>query len=193
MCTDKHSKQRKYRLTPWAALALVLTLVLSVGGTVAFLTTASDTVTNTFTPAPVKCEVVEDHFVQGESTVKTNVCVKNVGKTAAYIRAAIIITWQDEDGNIYGRVPAPDTDYTLKINTADWTKIGDYWYCTKAGNPNTQTAVLIESCEALASLDSYTLSVEILAQAIQAEPIDAVMAAWGNISGLATISPGGDQ
>ena len=185
MARDGSDKNGALGRKPVKALFLTLSIVLLlyavVGGTLAYMVMKTASIDNEFDKAYVDC------------TVNGDFSVTNNGNVDAYIRAAIIITWQDEDGNIYGRVPAPDTDYTLKINTADWTKIGDYWYCTKAGNPNTQTAVLIESCEALASLDSYTLSVEILAQAIQAEPIDAVMAAWGNISGLATISPGGDQ
>jgi hypothetical protein len=63
----------------------------------------------------------------------------------------------------------------------------------QVGNPNTQTAVLINSCTTLQSLDGYTLSVEILAQAIQAEPAQAVADAWGTVSGLAVIAPGGDR
>ena len=87
-------------------------------------------------------------------------------------------------------------DYVLEINESSWRKGSDgYWYCIAAGSPDTQTAVLIESCTALTSLDDYTLSVEILAQAIQAEPDAAAIAAWGeaNAAGLAVIRAGGVQ
>ena len=84
----------------------------------------------------------------------------------------------------------------MEINDTGWEEGTDgYWYCIAAGDPDTQTAVLIDSCTALTSLDDYTLSVEILAQAIQAEPDAAAIAAWGeaNVAGLAVIRAGGVQ
>ena len=192
MYKGKHSKKIKYRLTPWAIFALVLLLTLSVGGTVAYLSTTSGTVTNTFTPAPVKCEVFEPTWSDG-SMEKKDVSIINTGEADAFIRAAIVITWQDEAGNVYGQVPVSGTDYELDLNETAWTQIDNYWYCTSAASGATQTPVLIESCKTLKSLDGYTLSVEILAQAIQAEPAQAVADAWGTVSGLAVIAPGGDQ
>ena len=193
-----HFRKREHRLTPWAAVALALMLVLSVGGTVAYLSTATGSVINTFTPTPVECTVVEDPFDQGKSTLKTNVSVQNTGKADAHIRATIVVTWQDAAGNVYGQVPVEGEgkDYVLVINDTGWEKGADgYWYCIAAGDPDTQTAVLIDSCTALTSLDDYTLSVEILAQAIQAEPDAAAIAAWGeeNAAGLAVIRAGGVQ
>ena len=193
-----HFQKREHRLTPWAAVALALMLVLSVGGTVAYLSTATGSVTNTFTPTPVECMVIEDPFDQGKSTLKTNVSVQNTGKADAHIRATIVVTWQDAAGNVYGQVPVEGEgkDYVLVINDTGWEKGADgYWYCIAAGNLDTQTAVLIKSCTALTSLDGYTLNVEILAQAIQAEPDAAAIAAWGeaNVAGLAVIRAGGVQ
>ena len=193
MYNGKPSQKRKYRLTPWAVFALVLMLTLSVGGTVAYLFTTSDTVTNIFTPARVACEVVEGAFTPGVSTEKTDVRIKNTGNADAYIRAAIVITWQDAGGNVYGNVPAPGTDYQLTLNHSDWKEMNGYWYYTKEGNSGSQTTALIESCEALTSLDGYRLNVEILAQAIQAEPDAAVQQAWGvAASELAVIPAGGN-
>ena len=193
-----HFQKREHRLTPWAAVALALMLVLSVGGTVAYLSTTTGSVINTFTPTPVECTVVEDPFDQGKSTLKTNVSVQNTGKADAHIRATIVVTWQDAAGNVYGQVPVKGEgkDYVLEINDTGWEKGTDgYWYCIAAGSPDTQTAVLIDSCTALTSLDGYTLNVEILAQAIQAEPDAAAIAAWGeaNVARLAVIRAGGVQ
>ena len=199
MYKGKHSQKRKRRLTPWAAVALALTLVLSVGGTVAYLSTASGSVTNTFTPTPVACTVIEDRFEKGKSTLKTNVSIQNTGEADAHIRATIVVTWQDATGNVYGQVPVEGEgkDYVLEINDTGWEKGTDgYWYCIAADAvDDTKTAVLINSCEVLTSQGDYTLSVEILAQAIQAEPDAAAIAAWGeeNAAGLAVIRAGGVQ
>ena len=192
-----HFRKREHRLTTWAAVALALMLVLSVGGTVAYLSTATGSVTNTFTPTPVECNIVEPNWQNGKIT-KNGVFIQNTGKADAHIRATIVVTWQDAAGNVYGQVPVEGEgkDYVLKINKSSWRKGSDgYWYCIAAGSPDTQTAVLIKSCTALTSLDGYTLNVEILAQAIQAEPDAAAIAAWGeaNVAGLAVIRAGGVQ
>lgn len=192
-----HFQKREHRLTPWAAVALALMLVLSVGGTVAYLSTATGSVINTFTPTPVECSIVEPNWQNGKIT-KNGVFIQNTGKADAHIRATIVVTWQDAAGNVYGQVPVKGEgkDYVLEINDTGWEKGSDgYWYCIAAGSPDTQTAVLIDSCTALTSLDGYTLNVEILAQAIQAEPDAAAIAAWGeaNAAGLAVIRAGGVQ
>ena len=192
-----HFQKREHRLTPWAAVALALMLVLSVGGTVAYLSTATGSVTNTFTPTPVECSIVEPNWQNGKIT-KNGVFIQNTGKADAHIRATIVVTWQDAAGNVYGQVPVEGEgkDYVLEINKSSWREGSDgYWYCIAADNPDTQTAVLIKSCTALTSLDGYTLNVEILAQAIQAEPDAAAITAWGeaNVAGLAVIRAGGVQ
>ena len=198
MDKETHFQKREHRLTPCAAVALALMLVLSVGGTVAYLSTATGSVTNTFTPTPVECSIVEPNWQNGKIT-KNGVFIQNTGKADAHIRAPIVVTWQDAAGNVYGQVPVEGEgkDYVLKINKSSWRKGSDgYWYCIAAGNPDdNQTAVLIDSCTALTSLDGYTLNVEILAQAIQAEPDAAAIAAWGeeNAAGLAVIRAGGVQ
>ena len=140
---------------------------------------------------------MEPNWQNGKIT-KNDVFIQNTGKADAHIRATIVVTWQDAAGNVYGQVPVEGEgkDYVLVINDTGWEKGADgYWYCIAAGDPDTQTAVLIDSCTALTSLDGYTLNVEILAQAVQAEPDAAAIAAWGeeNAAGLAVIRAGGVQ
>lgn len=203
MYNGKHLKKGKYRLTPWAVFALVLVLTVSVGGTVAYLFTMSGIVTNIFTPAPVKCEIDEPGW-KDDDIVKQDVSIKNTGEADAYIRATIVVTWQNEAGEVLGKTPVLNEDYTLSINEetnentkGGWKKGNDgYWYCIKADDvDDTKTAVLINSCEVLTSQGDYTLSVEILAQAIQAEPASVVKSIWGdaNAAGLAVIRAGGGQ
>ena len=69
------------------ALALVaLLLTCAVGGTVAYLVTKTDAVTNTFTPGRVTVRV--EDTVSGN--VKKDVKITNTGNTSAYIRVAIV-------------------------------------------------------------------------------------------------------
>ena len=166
----------------------VLVLLLAVaGGTLAWLT-AQDSVTNTFTPAHVTC-TVEETF---NGTEKTNVQIKNTSDIPAYIRAYIVVTWKDRQGNVCGQVPVEGTNYEMSINpNKGWTQSGDYWYCKTAIAPGEFTPVLIDSCTSNNSApdDNYKLSVEIIAEAIQSVPEEAVKDAWGVVpSALASQS-----
>ena len=162
---------------PVALVALLLLLCCTVAGTLAYLVTSTDPVTNTFTPASVSTEVKET-FKDG---VKSDVKIKNTGDIPAYIRAAVIINWADATGKVYGGgTPAASTeevtgDYTISYNTdGSWKQIGDYWYYTKpvAADSLTEKA-LIESCAPVAGKapEGYNLQVTILADGIQADGV----------------------
>lgn len=180
MYKGKYSNKKKRRLAPWAALALALVLTLSVGGTIAYLITDTRPVTNTFTPGNVDCQVIETF----DGTIKSDVKIKNTGNTDAYIRAAIVVTWQNASGNVLGKAPVLGSDYTLELATdTGWnitTSDGYYYYAT-AVSVNNSTGILINECTVLkpAPAEGYTLCVEVLADAIQATPIKAVKDAWG--------------
>lgn len=164
-------------------VALVLLLGAVVGTTIGYLFTNTDSITNTFTPSEVTVEIKEDF----ENNVKNNVQVKNTGDIDAYIRAAVVVTWQDKDGNVYATAPVENTDYTVTWTMTDWVKSGNYYYYTKSVAPGTSTGVLLTECklkDGVTPPDGYHLVVEILSEAIQAEPVTAVQEAWGvTISG----------
>ena len=176
------SPRKSRRMTMVVALALALVLTVSAGGTLAWLFTSTDPVENTFSPAEMGI-VVHETF---EDNIKTDVYVENTSQADVYIRAAIVVNWQDDAGNVVA-VPVKADDYTMVLNS-NWDKIDGYYYCKKANEKEpTKTVPLILSCTPNAPTE-YKLSVSIIAQAIQAEPANAVTDAWGNISGLATIA-----
>lgn len=156
----------------------VLALVLAVaGGTLAWLSANTTPVTNTFTPAHVTCEVDETF----QNNVKSNVSIKNTSDIAAYIRAYVVVTWKNADGNVYGK-PVKDTDYTMTMpNNTKWFKSGDYYYYPDAVPSGASTGMLIKECKLIGTppADGYSLSVEIIAEAIQSQPDSAVQQAWG--------------
>ena len=162
-------------------VCLLMIVGVVVGGTVAFLMDASDEVENTFTPSEVTTDVDETF----DGITKSNVKIQNTGDTDAFIRAAIVVTWQDAQGNVYGQKPVEDVDYEIDLNTADWVLGKDGFYYHKAvvapgTGENDGTAVLITECkmkEGATSPDSnYKLCVEILGSGVQAGPAEAVEA-----------------
>lgn len=155
---------------------MVLLLTVTVGSTIAFLVTSSGPVENTFTPAHVTSEVVEENWKDGDR-VKNNVTIKNTGNTSAYIRAAIVITWKDADGNTMPVVPEVGKDYTISLNTTDWTKIDAYYYYKEAIASGKSTTNLINKCESTGTYtDGRRLCVEVIGSAIQSEGMGALSA-----------------
>lgn len=184
----KHGKremprQRRNKKGLTALVALVLIFCCTVGGTLAWLFTKSESVKNTFVPSAVTTEVHEDHFTGG---TKSNVKVKNTGDVKAYIRAVVVVNWADAKGNVYGgAVPAEGEDYKITMNKDAWKKIGGYWYCKSTVASQAISPVLISSCtpENGKAPAGYDLQVTILAEGIQADggngTASAMELAWG--------------
>lgn len=156
--------------------AVIVLLAGAVGGTWAFLVAQSEPVQNNFTYAHVRC-TIDEKFENG---VKSDVQIQNTGDIPAYIRARIVVTWKDANGNVSSTVPVKDSDYTMTMGTG-WTKGTDgYWYCNTEVDAGRETSALITTCEKKGNAPKdYDLSVEILADAIQSEPANAVKEAWG--------------
>lgn len=170
-----------------ASLALLLFAV--VGTTAAYLYDKTDRVNNTFDPAQVSCAVVENGSAYTASTVtvssKSNVTVKNTGNIPAYIRAAILVSWKSSSGIVYGVKPTGQ-DYTLQLNSSHWSENGGFYYYNSAVPAGGLTEALITSAAQTASGPigpdgtQYSLSIEIVAEAIQADGMGATsaQAAW---------------
>jgi len=179
-------KNKKTRSILVLALAALL-LTVAVSGTLAYLVDATQSVTNTFAPTYVSVEVEDE---TAENFTKKNVKITNTSNIKAYIRAAIVANWQN-DGNI---VIAGWNDHGSITLGTGWVRNGDgitkgdgYYYYTQPVEAKTVVPNNL--------FDTYTydgdiptdvygtqadhLQMDILVQAIQAEPIDAVKAAWG--------------
>lgn len=169
-------------------VSLILVLTVTVGGTLAYLIAKSGPVENIFNPSKVTTEVNETF----DGNVKTNVSIKNTGDTTAYIRAAVVVTWQkynEETGkyDVYGQLPVLDSDYTMELDLGNgWVSSSDgFYYWTSFVEPGETTGVLINSAAAStpAPAEGYTLCIEILGSGIQAKPFDNYTAAWAAAQG----------
>lgn len=179
---EKHAKKTKsihIKKSVSLLVALVLMIVVGTGTTLAYIVDMKGPISNLFLPAEVACAVVAN-----EDDEISNIVIKNIGNTDAYIRAAVIVTWKDDttNRNVYGKQPVENTDYTIKINTDDssWELEDGFYYWTEPVGVNNFTDPLIESCtqKAEAPASGYSLSIEIVAEAIQADPFISAEAAW---------------
>ena len=168
----------RYRVnkTFFTLLAIIMIIGAAVGKTVAFLVDKTENVQNTFEYAKVSCEVKESF----DGTTKRNVQIKNTGNIDAYIRATYVVNWLDKDGNIAASVPE-GYSYVLDENPdKEWEEIDGYFYYLTPVAPKASTLGSLLTCTVTYPANpEYTLSVEILATAIQSSPASAVESAWG--------------
>ncbi len=171
----KHDRSNKK--TPIIILALVLILVFAVPGTFAYIFSVSDTAVNEFTPAKVSCSV-EETFANG---VKSDVSVKNTGNTDAFIRAFMIASWVDDNGNVLSSAPVEGTDFSVILGDSNWLNGSDgFYYYKKPIAPNSRTKNLFKTVTPITEApEGYSLKIQILASAIQSSPEKAAEEAWG--------------
>lgn len=169
----KPARRRKLNKLFLVTLSVFLLVGVLVGGTLAYIFRQTNQVENTFVPATVSCRV-NDTFT-----------VTNTGNVDAYIRAAVVVNWMADNGDIYGLAPKETADYTLSIG-ANWQKIGDYYYYTTDVAPDAATDTAVCSAtlkEGVTAPQGFSLCVEVVAEAIQADGTNGsktpVEDAWG--------------
>ncbi len=159
---------------------ILLTVLLcfsavTVLGTFAYIITSTGALTNIFVPGKVDDEIVETF----ENNIKSDIQVKNTGNVDAFVRVNLVAYWQDAEGNVTG-ISAAVPEFTLG---SGWAKGSDgFYYYKSAVKPNELTTDLLADGQTIVLTgdeNGNKMVVEVLAQAIQAEPISAVADAWG--------------
>ena len=186
----RHSSGRyRVRIRSMALLfAIALLVGAGVGSTVALLQDKTDAVENTFTYGKVSCAVQEDFNKENNIYIKRNVCIQNTGNTDAYIRVLLVFTWKDKDGNVFVNKPVENRDFQINMDLSQgWivsrSTIGAYIYYKNPVAPGQSTPNLIDSLFQIDGANvpengAYHLSVEVVAEAVQANPAQAVNDAW---------------
>lgn len=184
-------------------VATIVLLTAVVGGSLAWLIDQTGIITNRFNAPKVDIDIEEDI----KDLTKDKVAIKNNSDIDVYVRVAIVATWKDKDGNVYPEKPLLGTDYTwtqkysydgiVGVDDCSWYEYGGFYYYFdfvnhkfKALKPNQTTNSLIESVVQTGSRtpEGYSLSVEIISQAIQANPEDVIEDTWGvRVSALGLI------
>ena len=192
----KHMESRKrIKLSTVLVIAAALALVTAIGGTMAWLTTHSEGLTNTFTPADIKGTIVEDF---SDKTTKKDVKIQNDSDVPVYVRVALVPTWTKAETveNVTKYVPVAepvgnddviidDQNWGSFVPAADsnWVKGNDgYYYYTKplaAKDSDGSTTPYLFNVANAVPKDGYHMNLQVLLQMIQAEPASAVTQAWG--------------
>lgn len=185
-------KHRKLRKPVKVLLSFLLIFTVSVGGTLAYLSTQTGPVVNTFTPSHVDCKVKEEF----SNNVKTSIKVHNTSDIEAYIRVKLVsYRVNSAEQRIGGTAP-------VKFKLADgWFEYGGFYYHRKPVDANDNsdsytsdlTSNLIAAGDSIELTENYTDSdggkqvIEVMAEAIQSKPVDAVEEAW-----KITVDPNGN-
>lgn len=180
MYKSKHVKNDRSKGRNFKAGTLLISVLLLVavvaGGTIAYLFTQTDAITNTFNPSHVSCEVTESF----NGKVKSNVNVTNTSDIDAYIRVKLVTYRVNDSGQHIGgtaEIPA----FNLGKN---WVKYGEYYYYTLPVAPNRgrPASNLVDSMtltDSYSDADGGKQVIEVMAEAIQSVPAQAVSDAWG--------------
>ncbi|MBE6995890.1 MAG: hypothetical protein E7429_04070 [Ruminococcaceae bacterium] len=187
-----------HKKTLWLMVSLALLLTVTVGGTIAFLIQETGELENEFQLEEIATKVVIEN---------DEVSIQNTSDTrAAYIRAKVIANWVKEENGvpvaIYGSAPKAGEDYSFTLFGPEsaWEEYeGTFYYCQPV-QANASTAVLLSglTVHTEAPEEGYTLAVEVLAQAIQADGTDSkdnkpIARAWGVDIANGTVSAANNE
>ena len=175
------SKRIKHLLIAGA----VLSIAAAVGLTLAFMFKKAEK-TNRFIPAEVSCAVrekLDNKEVTGIAvgSEKSDIRVENTGNVKEFIRLRLVSYYVDANGDIAGTAASQYPNLTLKNNWIAGANHTYYYpYPTEPGN---STGILCEPVTLgqtqLADGKTVYQVIEVIAEAVQAEPISAVQEAWG--------------
>lgn len=165
-----------------ATLLVSLLLIFGVVacGTISYIFVSSVLLNNSLKVVSVSSAVVETF----NGTTKSNAKIKNMGDIDAWIRVAIVPTWEVYENNLYKAVneSANLSDLNISINTSNWFEKNGFYYCKTKIAPNESTPVLINSASVKTSsvgyLAGYQMNLQILCEAIQAAPDATAAEAW---------------
>lgn len=172
----KHLKLRK---PVKLVISLLILVFISVGGTVAYLTSKSS-VTNQFSVAKVDTEVNEDF----DGTRKSNITATNTGDVPAFIRIKLVTYRINENGDhIGGKAEVDKSNFNIDLNY--WVEVNDCYYYRYPVDPHvtinpTLTGTGYIKLKQYDDADGGKQVIEVIAEAIQASPAQAVSDAWGN-------------
>lgn len=170
--SDKNTASTKYILI---IISLVLIANVAVMGTLMYLASKAESLTNTFTPAHVDSEIEEEF----DGTYKTNVNAINTGDINAYLRIKFVTYRVNDSGErIGGETFVPEF-----ILGDGWFEKDGFYYYNKPVAPEKSPESPLVGKEGikLASyndVDGGNQVIEVMAEAIQAVPVNVVQEKW---------------
>lgn len=157
-------------------IAFLLVTVAVCGTVIAYMFKKTEYIENRFTPAQVTCKV-EETF-DSATDKKTSILVQNTGNIDAYLRVRLVTYWINEASEI---VAEPSQMPSISYDTENWIEGSKdtYYYKIPVKPMNFTAELLTAPIELGETPDGYRQVVEVFAEAIQSEPVEAVEKSWG--------------
>lgn len=167
--------KKTFRFFKWTGKKAVFLFVLSVAlvvtsvnVTVAVLLTRTETIENTFSPPVLHISLagIDD--------------IRNTGDLPVYVRAYSIVNWYslDDEHTILADAPQVGVDFQVTYHTDGWFLASDgFYYFENILEPGEELH-LYDKIVQLVEKPGYELRFEIISSGIQADPKEAVEAAW---------------
>lgn len=148
-------------------LSLLLIFCMGAGGTLAYLIDKHGPVVNEFQTANVTPTILETF----NKKTKENVRIKNSGNANAYVRVAVVASWQISDGVLYGDELELDKNYILEGGSSKWFQASDgFYYYKDPVAPGGETEILFAKATPMGDLpEGCKLHIEIVANTIQSD------------------------
>lgn len=160
------------------AISLTALILMSAAVTLAYIVATAPPIDNEFVPAEVSCSVTDS-----DGQRMNSVAVKNTGNVDSYVRATVIVNWVSEsDGSVYAPAPLISTDYSIDFGqSAHWYLASDgfYYYTAPVGASQSTDLLISQITQISAAPEGCKLSVNVIAQSIQANPKKAAEELWG--------------
>ena len=163
---------------PALLVSLALVLAVGAGASIAYIAAATDPVDNAFQPRKVEVSISE----VVDKTTKSDIVFKNEVDIPVFVRATLAVYWTDAQDNVVSQPKG--CSVAVGAVKAGWTQIGDVYYYNEALAPVNQegcatTAMLEPIVAGIADDSECKLHVDVLYEAIQAQPATTVQDAWG--------------
>lgn len=155
-------------------MASIVLLTICTTPIAAYMIKRTGTIQNDFVPASVECKVIEN-FSNNEKSIIT---VENDGNIDAYIRVRLVTYWSYEGGDAVSGTNSENIDIAQTDLGTNWLKgkeANTYYYALKVSSGFTTTNLLGSTF--VIELSEGQIVV-VLAEAIQADPKNAVIDAW---------------
>lgn len=177
---DQNKNGRKYSFLTRKRLVVVvfvlaLVAMIFTGTSMSLLKMNTEAVQNTFSKGSVGAKIVESV----ENNAKKAICVENTGDSPVYVRVKLVSYWLNADNSIAAKA-SPSISFELN---SSWVASGGYYYYKSpvAGGSVTDNLISYGSqIQMQQDENGCKQAIEVLADAVQATPDDAVEELWGD-------------
>lgn len=157
-------------------VVIVICIIGCMGVSLAYMFKELSPKTASFEKAMITCST----NVLSDNHQINSISVTNTGNTKAFVRIHLSVHMENNDNQIVGAFTSMPY---ITYDTNNWIKDGDTYYYRYALNPGDTTHAFLQTAIVLSGTSFNNApahqTLDILAEAVQAEPANAIEETWG--------------